>query len=239
MPLGTLKLPTIDALRDVAADLGMSLSDDELTQQQTALVGAIGAYNLLDQMPDELPAVKYPRSPGVRPDPADNTHGAWYVKSRIEGAASGKLKGKTVAIKDNICIAGVPMMNGASTLEGYVPDVDATVVQRACWTPAAPFVGKAVCEYFCFSGGSHTAFQRLRCITRTSMGYSAGGSSSGSAVPGRRSAKSTWRWAATRAARSACPSSLLRHLRHEADARAGSVHRHHADRTDASTTPAR
>ena len=48
----------------------------------------------------------------------------------IEGAALGKLKGKTVALKDNICLAGVPMMNGASTLEGYVPDVDATVVQR-------------------------------------------------------------------------------------------------------------
>src|SRR6266481_4431357 len=48
----------------------------------------------------------------------------------LEGAASGKLKGKRVALKDNICLAGVPMMNGASTMQGYVPDVDATVVTR-------------------------------------------------------------------------------------------------------------
>jgi amidase len=32
-----------------------------------------------------------------------------------------------VALKDNICLAGVPMMNGASTMEGYAPDVEATV----------------------------------------------------------------------------------------------------------------
>ena len=31
------------------------------------------------------------------------------------------MAGKTVALKDNVCLAGVPMMNGASTLEGYTP----------------------------------------------------------------------------------------------------------------------
>ena len=44
-----------------------------------------------------------------------------------EGAASGPLEGRRIVLKDNICLAGVPMMNGASSLEGYVPDVDATV----------------------------------------------------------------------------------------------------------------
>ena len=29
-----------------------------------------------------------------------------------------------------MCVAGVPMMNGSRWLEGYVPDVDATVVTR-------------------------------------------------------------------------------------------------------------
>ena len=27
-------------------------------------------------------------------------------------------------------LAGVPMMNGSATLEGYVPDFDATIVTR-------------------------------------------------------------------------------------------------------------
>ncbi len=42
-------------------------------------------------------------------------------------------------------LAGVPMMNGSSTLEGYMPDVDATVVQRIL-DAGGTIVGKAHCE---------------------------------------------------------------------------------------------
>src|SRR5499427_9381023 len=64
-------------------------------------------------------------------------------------------------------------------MEGYVPDVDATVATRILDT-GGTIAGKTVCEYFCFSGGSHTSssgpvHNPLR------MGFSAGGSSSGSA----------------------------------------------------------
>ena len=41
-----------------------------------------------------------------------------------------KLAGKRVAVKDNICVAGIPMMNGSAIIEGFVPEDDATVVQR-------------------------------------------------------------------------------------------------------------
>ena len=52
----------------------------------------------------------------------------------------------------NPCVcASDPMMNGASTLEGYMPDVDATVVTRVL-DAGATVVGKVHCEYFCFSG---------------------------------------------------------------------------------------
>ncbi len=180
MPLGTLKLPTIDQLRAVAADLGMTMGDDELGQHRACLESSFAAYNLLDQMPDELPPVTYPRLPGARPPAAENRYGAWHVKTTIEGAASGKLKGKTVAIKDNILVAGVPMTNGASTLEGYVPDVDATVVTRIL-DAGGTIVGKTVCESFCFSGGSHTSSSGP-VHNPHRMGYSTGGSSSGSAA---------------------------------------------------------
>ena len=49
-----------------------------------------------------------------------------------EGAPDGPLAGRTVAVKDNTMVAGVPMMNGSRTVEGFVPTRDATVV-----TPAA------------------------------------------------------------------------------------------------------
>jgi len=180
MSLNTIKVPTLEQLREVAAELGFTFDDADLAAHRDALLPGFEAYNRLDRMPDELPPVTYPRLPGRRPSPEENRHGAWYVKTEIEGAASGKLKGKKIALKDNICLAGVPMMNGASTMEGYVPDVDATVVTRIL-DAGGTIAGKTVCEYFCFSGGSHTsATGPVHNPHR--MGYSAGGSSSGSAA---------------------------------------------------------
>ena len=69
------------------------------------------------------------------------------AKTEIEGASTGKLKGKTVAVKDNVCVAGVPMMNGSSTLEGYVPNLDATIITRLL-DAGATIKGKAHCELF-------------------------------------------------------------------------------------------
>jgi amidase len=180
MSLKTVKVPTLQQLGEVAAELGFAFTETDLETHHESLIPAIEAYNRLDQMTDELPPVSYPRLPGRRPAPEENRHGAWYIKSQIEGAASGKLKGKKIALKDNICLAGVPLMNGASTMEGYVPDVDATVVTRIL-DAGGTIVGKTVCEYFCFSGGSHTsATGPVHNPHR--MGYSAGGSSSGSAT---------------------------------------------------------
>jgi amidase len=181
MPTLTIRTPTLETMREVAAELGFAnMSDDDLRLHLKMLEGNFAAYNVVDQMPDELPEVRYPRTPGRRPAPDENPYGAWYVKTTVEGAPSGKLKGKRVAVKDNICLAGVPMMNGASTLEGYVPDLDATLVSRIL-DAGGTIVGKTVCEYFCFSGGSHTASTGF-VHNPHRHGYSAGGSSSGSAA---------------------------------------------------------
>ncbi|MGH7118217.1 MAG: amidase [Acetobacteraceae bacterium] len=178
MPLGTVKLPTISQLREIAEELGFNMSEADLAAHRGTLAGSVAAYNLVDQMPDELPTVTYPRTPGRRPSSAENPLNAWYVKTTVEGAPRGLLKGKKVALKDNICLAGVPMMNGASTLAGYTPEIDASVVTRIL-DAGGTIVGKTVCEYYCFSGGSHTsATGPVHNPHRA--GYSAGGSSSGS-----------------------------------------------------------
>jgi len=176
----SVKRPTPSQLRDVAEDLGITLTDEDITSYLGLMAGSIAAYDAVDAMPDYLPQVKYPRTPGYRPEGPENKWNAWYVKTTVTGAESGKLRGKTVVLKDNICLAGVPMMNGASTLEGYVPDVDASVVTRIL-DAGGTIVGKAHCEYFCFSGGSHTSAAGPVHNPRR-MGYSAGGSSSGSAA---------------------------------------------------------
>lgn len=173
-----VKAPTHSQLKDIVQDLGMSLSDERIAEFLAAMKGNLEAYDIVDKLPDEKPIVQYPRTPGFRPDPKDNKLNAWYVKSEIKGKPRGKLSGKTVAIKDNVCVAGVPMMNGASTLEGYTPDLDATVVTRLL-DAGATILGKAHCEYFCFSGGSHTG--ALGPVHNPHKhGFSAGGSSSGS-----------------------------------------------------------
>ena len=115
-----------------------------------------------------------------RPEGEENKYNAWYVKTTVKGAPAGKLAGKTVVLKDNVCLAGVPMMNGASTLEGYTPDIDATIVTRIL-DAGGTIVGKAHCEYYCFSGGSHTNAAGP-VHNPHKHGYSAGGSSSGSAA---------------------------------------------------------
>src|SRR5689334_2637441 len=175
-----VQVPTEEQLRQVAAEVGLALTDADVKSFIDLMRPSVAAYNVVDAMPDNLPRVKYPRTPGYRPPASENKHNAWYVKTEVEGASRGKLKGRTVVLKDNIMLAGVPMMNGAATLEGYVPDIDATVVTRIL-DAGGTIVGKAHCENFCLSGGSHTnAAGAVHNPHR--MGYSAGGSSSGSAV---------------------------------------------------------
>ena len=72
------------------------------------------------------------------------------------------------------------MMNGSRTLEGFVPDVDATVESRIL-DAGGHIVGKSVCEDLCCSGGSFTATTGpvVNPHNKTRM---CGGSSSGSAA---------------------------------------------------------
>jgi len=172
--------PTVAQVRALADDLGFTLSDADAQSFLGLMGGSFAAYDAVAAMPDHVPAVRYPRTPGYRPEGAENRYNAWYVKTTVKGTQTGKLAGKTIVLKDNVCLAGVPMMNGASTLEGYVPDVDATIVTRML-DAGGTIVGKAHCEYFCFSGGSHTCAAGPVHNPRK-PGYSAGGSSSGSAA---------------------------------------------------------
>jgi len=173
-----VKRPTLDQMKEIVTSLHMSMSDSEIVEYMEVMEGTMLAYDRLQQIPDNLPPVRYPRTPGYRPGAAENPFNAWAVKAEVRGAPYGPLAGKRVVLKDNVCLAGVPMMNGASTLEGYVPDIDATIVTRIL-DAGGTIVGKTHCEYFCLSGGSHTS--ALGPVHNPfKYGYSAGGSSSGS-----------------------------------------------------------
>jgi amidase len=173
--------PTVEELRDIAGSLGLRLTDTDLASFQGLMGPLLESYRVVEELGEPAPlAPKYPRGPGRRPTPEENPLNAWYWRCEIRGAADGPLAGKTVAVKDNVCVAGVPMMNGSATLDGYVPDVDATVVARTL-EAGGTITGKAVCEDLCCSGGSFTSWcgpvRNPRDPTRQ-----AGGSSSGSAA---------------------------------------------------------
>src|SRR5690606_22471439 len=67
-----VQLPTEQQLRQVAAEVGLSLSDDDVQSFIGLMRGPVAAYNVVDAMPDNLPRVKYPRTPGYRPPPQEN-----------------------------------------------------------------------------------------------------------------------------------------------------------------------
>lgn len=176
----TVKRPSHAQMRAMADRFSMSMSDDELGQFSAVMEGYIQSYDRVNAAPDNLPVTRYPRNPGYRPGPSENALNAWYYKTEVHGAVDGPLRGKRIVLKDNIALAGVPMMNGSAILEGYTPEIDATVVTRLL-DAGAIIAGKAHCENFCLSGGSHTnATGPIHNPWK--YGYSAGGSSGGTAV---------------------------------------------------------
>ncbi|KAA8995906.1 amidase [Affinibrenneria salicis] len=175
-----IERPTPEQLQEIADRLHIQLTP-ELASEYLALMQAnFDAYDLVDELPDDIPETRYPREAGYRPEGAENPLNAWYYKTEVKGAGAGKLAGRTVALKDNVSLAGVPMMNGSTTLEGFVPSYDATVVTRLL-DAGATISGKATCEHFCLSGGSHTSHP-APVHNPNRHGYAAGGSSSGSAA---------------------------------------------------------
>ena len=176
----TVRTPTIEELLDIADAFGMSISVEEAESYQGMMAGTIQSYHRIDDLVEPKLPVKYPRTPGRRPTPEENPYNAWYWKSEVKGKARGPLAGKSIVLKDNISLAGVPMMNGASVLEGYIPDIDATVVTRIL-DAGGTILGKAANTYLCFDGGSATPTTGM-VENPHKKGYSSGGSSAGSAV---------------------------------------------------------
>jgi amidase len=174
----SFKTPSTDQVRALGDDLGIEVTE-AYAKSFINFIGPFGeGYRLLASLPDDVPAIKHMRGAWYRPEGDENKYGAWIAKTHIKGAGSGKLAGKKVAVKDTYALAGVPLTNGASVLEGLVPEFDATVVTRLL-DAGAEIVGKSVCEYFSFSGGAATSISGPVHNPRA-WGHTPGGSSTGS-----------------------------------------------------------
>src|SRR6266571_2493063 len=176
MPIAPL---SDDDVARIASAYGLNLTGQDAASFRALAATLLTSYDEVERR-HEASLPERPSRAWRRPPEAENPLGAWYVTTEIGEHAGGPLAGRPVAIKDNIEVAGVPMMNGSAIVEGFVPRRDATVVTRLL-AAGAVVTGKAVCENLCFSGGSHTsATGPVRNPWDSSR--SAGGSSSGSAA---------------------------------------------------------
>lgn len=176
----SIPTPSIEELRQHSSTLQFNLNDQELEEYRVLMESNMEVYRALDDIEDEILSPQYSRGDVYQPSLSENPFNAWAAKVDVVGADAGPLKGRSLVLKDNICLAGAPLLNGTRVMEGYVSDSDATVVTRVL-DAGARILGKAHCEYLCASGGSHTSsWGHVRNPYNTE--HMSGGSSSGCGV---------------------------------------------------------
>jgi amidase len=174
-----LRKPTVNDLHRIAATHHFTLGDEEVSAYQALMPDMFAALDALDQTPSNLPPITYhERDAGKRPSRQEDPLNAIVRRCSVKGAKSGKLAGKRFGIKDNVCIAGVPMTCASLVLDGYVPDIDATIITRIL-DAGGEITAVLNMDNFAFSGGGDTsAYGPTR--NPHNPDHLAGGSSGGS-----------------------------------------------------------
>ncbi|KAI0473038.1 amidase signature domain-containing protein [Xylariaceae sp. FL0804] len=191
-------LVTMDGFRELTASRGMRLGADDEAAYLELLRAAEKCVRYIHARPAwEDPRLRPDVAPGTSPaesrpytrpanGSAENPLGAWSHRTAFRsaqttqsggtgtgtGTGAGLLAGRTVAAKDNVLVAGVPLTLGTSAAhlsssssssggkgggDGFpVPTIDAPVVQRVL-AAGATFAGTAVCENYCMSALSFTS----------------------------------------------------------------------------------
>lgn len=178
----TIHRPSRERVNKLAESAGLSLNDQELADYYELINGTFDDIEAVIEADDPqfgVHEIQYTdRSPGYRPGADEDSYNAWITKCKVEGAENGPLSGMEIGLKDNIALAGYEMTCGSSVLEGYVPQIDATVATRLL-EAGATITGKLNMESFAFSGSSDTSdFGTVE--TPHAEGHLTGGSSSGS-----------------------------------------------------------
>lgn len=175
---GFIRRPLISEIQDLLASEYIHPTMYELEEMRVIVDDMLKLFDSLDELSmPELP-VRYPnRDKGRRPTSDEDPFNAFIRFCEVKGATVGKLAGRTVGLKDNIRLAGVPMTNGSRFLQHYVPEIDATAAERIL-DAGATIVGKLNMDDFGFAGTSETS--AYGCVRNPiAPEFSAGGSSGG------------------------------------------------------------
>jgi amidase len=170
--------PSVGEVSALAAAEGIALDVGEADELTPVVASLVLAADLAIHLPEaRQPQLGNHRDPGYVPSAKENPFNSFIRKCHVRESDSGPLAGKTIGLKDNISLAGVPTTNG-SRMTPWVPSTDAVVVERIL-RAGGTIVGKLNMDDFGASGlGETSAFgPPLNPIDPT---RSAGGSSGGS-----------------------------------------------------------
>jgi amidase len=123
---------------------------------------------------------RYQRTDITIPKGSEETdQGGWAIRciGKSISPLNSLLKDRTVALKDNVALAGVKCTNGTAAMD-WTPELDATVATRIM-DAGGVITGKAACENACLEGVSDTSVTG-KVHNPFANDYSCGGSSSGS-----------------------------------------------------------
>jgi amidase len=175
--------PNENDVREFARAHRLELSAAEarsLSAALTALVPALDSIDALSAEPQVSVTRYHDRQAGERPSRTEDPLNAVVRRCRVRGAAAGKLAGKRIGLKDSVCVAGIPASGGSHVLQGYTPDMDATIVARML-DAGAEIVAMLNMDDFALSGDGRTSAYGPT-LNPHNPDYCPGGSSSGSAA---------------------------------------------------------
>jgi amidase len=166
---------SVENLNFLNAEMNLGLSPDKVDLVFQACKSISEEYKIISEMVDDVDLIERDYTA-----PEVNDQNAWTYKCEIQESKSGALANLKFAIKDSINLAGIPMSMGSELLSGWLPKTDATVITRILQN-GGQIIGKTTTENLCISGGSVTSWP-LAVDNPAAPGFSAGGSSSGSAA---------------------------------------------------------
>src|SRR2546429_8343956 len=99
-------VPTPDQLKEIANQVGLSLTDADVASFIGLMTPSIAGYNVVDGLPNNLPEVKYPRTPGYRPSGGGEPPNGRYGEKAGKGGAGGEDGGKAGVGEGNSMLGG-------------------------------------------------------------------------------------------------------------------------------------
>jgi amidase len=172
--------PTSEMVEKCAARVGVQLDGEDARLLPDWIGDAMAALEKLEDVEESsVPIDHTHRDPGKMPGEGEDPHNAFVRFCDVRGAGEGSLKGKRLAVKDCIAVAGVPQSEGGGRRPYFVPTEDAVVIERVL-RAGATIVGKTNMEDMAVGSGEGSYFGAARNPLDPSA--STGGSSSGSAA---------------------------------------------------------